>query len=84
MVTISRKTVDFTDGKFFIHQCVKNESDVVWHDAVPIPAENDYVIKFLPKGCLGSHVGKKHFPSVDCAEAYICFLALTGFSTEDL
>ena len=73
------------NGLFTIGAVVLNE-DETWKDdnVKPICADNDYMINFLPNGSKGVHKGKKHFRSVDEAEAYIWLLDINGFSLMDL
>ena len=42
------------------------------------------MLHFVPNGRKGTHVGKKHFRSVDEAEAYIWLLDINGFTAMDL
>lgn len=45
-------------------------------------AENDFMIRFIANG-KGSTSGKKHFHTVDEAEAYINLLVVSGFTKAD-
>ena len=47
-------------------------------------AENDFMLRFVPKGKIGVVCGKKHFRSVDEAESYILILDVNGFLKSDL
>ena len=49
-----------------------------------IPEPYPGIIIFVPKGKKGVHVGKKHFRSIEEAEAYIMMLNINGFSVSDL
>lgn len=42
------------------------------------------MLHFREKGKMGTHIGKKHFRSVDEAEAYIWLLDINGFTVMDL
>ena len=46
--------------------------------------ENDFMLRFVPAGKIGVVIGKKHFKTVDEAEAYALFLDINGFSKADL
>ena len=84
MICIKKK-IKTRNGMFKIGSIVLNEVET-WNDdnVKPICAKNDYIITFLPNGSKGVHVGKKHFNSVDDAEAYIWLLDIKGFSLVDL
>lgn len=80
-----KKELDTINGLFRIGAVVLNE-DETWKDdkVKPVCAENDFMLHFVPKGKKGVHVGKKHFRSVEEAEAYIMMLNINGFSVSDL
>lgn len=80
-----KKELETHNGLFRIGAVVLNESES-WVDSKvkPICSDNDFMLQFVEKGTIGVHVGKKHFRSVDEAEAYILLLDLNGFSTADL
>jgi hypothetical protein len=42
------------------------------------------MLHFREKGKKGTHVGKKHFRSVEEAEVYVRLLDLNGFTVMDL
>ena len=80
-----KKELDTLNGLFRIGAVVLNE-DETWKDdkVKPVCADNDFMLHFVPKGKKGVHVGKKHFRSVEEAEAYIMMLNINGFSVSDL
>lgn len=80
-----KKELDTLNGLFRIGAVVLNE-DETWKDdkVKPVCADNDFMLHFVPKGQKGVHVGKKHFRSVEEAEAYIMMLNINGFSVSDL
>ena len=80
-----KKELETINGLFRIGAVVLNE-DETWKDdkVKPVCAENDFMLHFVPKGKKGVHVGKKHFRSVEEAEAYIMMLNINGFSVSDL
>lgn len=82
---IVKKELEYSMGTFRIGAVCLNE-DETWKDdkVKPIAAEDDFMLHFREKNSLGVHVGKKHFRSVEEAEAYIAMLVLNGFSTADL
>ena len=80
-----KKNIKTRNGLFKIGAVVLNENEVWYEDDVkPVCAENDFTINFYPNNRKGIHVGKKHFRSVDEAEAYIWLLDINGFSLMDL
>ena len=80
-----KKELETLNGLFRIGAVVLNE-DETWKDdkVKPVCADNDFMLHFVPKGKKGVHVGKKHFRSVEEAEAYISMLNINGFSVADL
>ena len=80
-----KKELETLNGLFRIGAVVLNE-DETWKDdkVKPVCATNDFMLHFVPKGKKGVHVGKKHFRSVEEAEAYISMLNINGFSVADL
>lgn len=80
-----KKELETLNGLFRIGAVVLNE-DETWKDekVKPVCADNDFMLHFVPKGKKGVHVGKKHFRSVEEAEAYISMLNINGFSVLDL
>lgn len=80
-----KKELETINGLFRIGAVVLNE-DETWKDdkVKPVCADNDFMLHFVPKGKKGVHVGKKHFRSVEEAEAYIMMLNINGFSVSDL
>nr|CDL67117.1 unnamed protein product [uncultured bacterium]CRY94899.1 hypothetical protein [uncultured prokaryote] len=80
-----KKEIQTHNGLFRIGAVVLNE-DETWKDdkVKPIFADNDFQLHFRPNGERGVHVGRKHFRSVDEAEAYIWLLDINGFSVADL
>lgn len=84
-MTCTKKEIKTHNGLFKIGAVVLNEDETWKDDSIkPVCAENDYMIKFLPDGRKGIHLGKKHFNSLDDAEAYIWLLDINGFSLMDL
>lgn len=80
-----RKELDTHNGLFRIGAVVLNEEETWLNDSVkPVCADNDFMLHFVPKGRKGVHVGKKHFRTVDEAEAYVWLLDINGFSVSDL
>lgn len=80
-----KKEIPTHNGLFRIGAVVLNEEETWQGDRVkPICADNDFMLHFVPKGMKGVHAGKKHFRSVDEAEAYIWLLDINGFSVADL
>ena len=69
-----KKNIKTRNGLFKIGAVVLNENQVWYDDVKPVCAENDYTINFFPNGKKGVHKGRKHFRSVDEAEAYIWLL----------
>lgn len=80
-----KKEIEYSVGLFRIGAVVLNE-DETWKDekVKPICAEDDFMLHFKEKNSMGVHVGKKHFRSIEEAEAYISLLVLNGFSVTDL
>ena len=80
-----KKELETINGLFRIGAVVLNE-DETWRDdkVKPVCADNDFMLHFVPKGQKGVHVGKKHFRSIEEAEAYIMMLNINGFSVSDL
>ena len=80
-----KKELETFNGLFRIGAVVLNE-DETWKDekVKPVCANNDFMLHFVPKGKKGVHVGKKHFRSIEEAEAYIMMLNINGFSVLDL
>lgn len=80
-----KKEIETRNGLFKIGAVVLNEEDT-WKDdnAKPICAEDDFMLRFVPNGERGVLCGKKHFRSVDEAEAYVLLLDINGFSRADL
>lgn len=80
-----KKEIETHNGLFRIGAVVLNEDETWKDDSVkPVCADNDFMLHFVPNGRKGTHVGKKHFRSVDEAEAYIWLLDINGFSVMDL
>ena len=80
-----KKEIETHNGLFRIGAVVLNEEETWQDDKVkPICADNDFMLHFREKGHMGVHVGKKHFRSVEEAEAYIWLLDINGFSVMDL
>lgn len=80
-----KKEIETHNGLFRIGAVVLNEEETWQADKVkPICAEHDFMIMFRAKGHKGVHAGKKHFRSVEEAEAYIWLLDINGFSVLDL
>ena len=80
-----KKELETLNGLFRIGAVVLNEDETGKDDKVkPVCADNDFMLHFVPKGKKGVHVGKKHFRSVEEAEAYISMLNINGFSVADL
>ena len=80
----TKKVIKTHNGLFKIGAVVLNENAVWYEDKMPICADDDFMINFLPNGKKGIHKGRKHFRSIDEAETYICFLNINGFSLMDL
>lgn len=80
-----KKELETINGLFRIGAVVLNE-DETWKDVKvkTVCADNDFMLHFVPKGKKGVHVEKKHFRSVEEAEAYIMMLNINGFSVSDL
>lgn len=80
-----KKEIETRNGLFKIGSVVLNEAET-WKDesTKPICAENDFMLRFVPNGERGVLCGKKHFRSVDEAEAYVLLLDINGFSMADL
>lgn len=80
-----KKEIETHNGLFRIGAVVLNE-DETWKDdkVKPVCADNDFMLHFRPNSSRGVHVGKKHFRSIDEAEAYIWLLDINGFSVADL
>lgn len=81
-----RKEIKTHNGLFRIGAVVLNDtSDFT---VKPICADNDFMLHFVPYGRKGTYEGtyegKKHFCSLDEAEAYVHLLNLTGFYVADL
>ncbi|MDY2615819.1 MAG: hypothetical protein SOV76_04585 [Treponema succinifaciens] len=80
-----KKEIETHNGLFRIGAVVLNEEETWKDDKVkPICADNDFMLHFREKGHMGVHAGKKHFRSVEEAEAYIWLLDINGFSVMDL
>lgn len=80
-----KKEIKTHNGLFRIGAVVLNADDL-WNDtsAKAVCADNDFMLRFVPAGRKGVHVGRKHFRSLDEAETYVHLLNLTGFSLMDL
>ena len=80
-----KKEIETHNGLFRIGAVVLNEEETWQDDKVkPICADNDFMLHFVPNGRKGTHVGKKHFRSVEEAEVYVWLLDLNGFTVMDL
>ncbi|MBQ3799078.1 MAG: hypothetical protein II837_02170 [Treponema sp.] len=79
-----KKEVSTHNGLFRIGAVVLNEEES-WEKGVPpVCAEHDFMLHFVPQGQRGVHAGKKHFETMEEAEAYIWAIDIAGFSVEDL
>lgn len=79
-----KKEVSTHNGLFRIGAVVLNEEES-WEKGVPpVCAEKDFMLHFVPQGQRGVHAGKKHFETMEEAEAYIWAIDIAGFSVEDL
>lgn len=81
---ITKRKIETGHGLFMISAVCTNEKEVIWQDATPIEADNDFTICFVSKGSKAVAHGKKHFKDIELAEAYIHMLAVNGFSRADL
>lgn len=80
-----KKEIETRNGLFRIGAVVLNEEETWKADKVePICANNDFMLHFKRKDSVGVHAGKKHFKSVEEAEAYVWMLDIKGFSVADL
>lgn len=80
-----KKEIETHNGLFKIGAVVLNEAETCKDEnAKPICSENDFMLRFVPYGERGVCCGKKHFRSVDEAEAYVLLLDINGFSRADL
>ena len=82
-----KKEIETGHGLFRIGSVVLNEKEVSEDDSntiKPVCSGHDFMLHFKPKGSIGVHVGKRHFSSLEEAEAYVRLLDINGFSRTDL
>ena len=80
-----KKEIETHNGLFRIGAVVLKEEETWQGDKVkPVCADNDFMLHLVPNGRKGTHVGKKHFRSVEEAEVYVRLLDINGFTVMDL
>ncbi len=79
-----KKKLHTGHGLFLIGAVVLNENESWEKDVPPVCAEHDFMIRFVPEGKKGVVTGKKHFSTIEEAEAFVWALDVAGFSRGDL
>ncbi len=79
-----KKELHTGHGLFLIGAVVLNENETWKDDFRPVCSTDDYMVRFVPEGKKGVVMGRKHFSTLEEAEAYVYALDVAGFSRSDL